>query len=377
MRFAAAAALARRRGVAMYPDVPTPEPTPGLAAGVALDELAMMPAGIFGSIVSSRDYERSSAELDDAVGCYDANGWLDDPGGYFAVPPAPRDVRSEHVAWRRSEVEVVSFDSGWAPRPDEPGRDRWLSFEANRTAYATVLRHDDKPRPWLVCVHGSGMGRLGDVDQFRLRRIHHELGVNLLLPTLPLHGRRRAGLRPGQQFVSAVYPINNVLGLGQSIWDTRRIIRWLREDQQATGVGLYGFSLGSYVTSILSTIDGDFNCVIAVVPSGDIGAPLKATVPSLPTLRSAHASLHDWRADLVQGLVSPLAQPCRVPKEGRYIIAGSGDRLATPSGAVLLWRHWDRPKIDWYPRGHLTVARSAGYEPRLEQILRESRLVAA
>ncbi len=378
MRFAAEAGLARRRGVTMFPDVPAPVPTAGLAAGVALDELFMMPAGIFASLASARDYQESSSELDAAVRYYDEKGWFDNPAAYFEAPPPPVDVRTEQVTWRRRPLEVIRFASEWAPRPDEPGRERWLGFEANRDAYATVLRHDDdQPRPWLVCLHGSGMGKLGDLDSFRLRRIHEELGVNLVLPILPLHGQRRAGLRPRQQFVSQVFPLNNVFGLAQSIWDVRRVVRWVRETQKATAVGLYGFSLGSYVASTLSTVDGDFDCVIAVVPSGDIAAPLKATEPSRPALRKLHVALHDWRAFLVQGIVSPLARPCLVPKERRYIVAAQGDRLATPSGAVMLWRHWEEPKIDWYPRGHLTLAQARDYVPRLEDVLRADGVVAA
>ncbi len=378
LRFTAQAAMAQRRGVPMSPDVPIPRPSLALAAGVALDELFMLPAGLAGSIATPSDYVESSAELDAAVRYYDANGWLDDPAGYFQVPPTPQDVRSERAVWRRRPFEVIRFESGWQPRPDEPGAERWRSFEANREMSATVLRHDDdQPRPWLIAVHGAGMGRLSDLDTLRLRRIHHELGVNLVLPTLPLHGHRRAGLRSRQTFVSTVYPVNNVFGIAQAVWDVRRVIRWLREDQQATAIGLYGLSLGSFVASVLSTLDDDLDCVIAVVPSGDIAAPLKATEPSLPALRRAHISLHDWRAHLVLGVVSPLAQPCRVPVERRYIVACQGDRLGTAAGAVMLWRHWDKPRTDWYPVGHTTITRAAEYEPRLRAMLRDSGVAAS
>jgi dienelactone hydrolase len=375
--FAVKAASAQRRGILMFPDVPNPAPTVALAASVALDELLVLSMGVLGSLASQADYDRSSPELDDAVRFYDTNGWLDDAADYFDAPPVPRDVTIELVRQRRGPVEALRFASEWEPRADEPGRDRWLSFDANRDVHATMLRHDDGPRPWLVVVHGQGMGRRSDVDFFRVRRLHQELGVNVLVPVLPLHGPRRAGSRPEQQFVSNVYPVNNTLGLAQSVWDLRRLLAWLREAEDATTVGLYGFSLGSYVSSLLSTLDDDLACIVSVVPSGDLAEALRTSEPGLPSRRRAHRALHDERSELVHRVVSPLTRPCRVAKERRFIVAGQGDRIAVPPGATQLWRHWDEPAIKWRPRGHVTTAWSADYDDHLLAILRRSGLAHA
>ena len=375
--FALRAANAQRRGVSMYPDVPTPTPTLALAASVALDELLVLSMGLLGSTGSPADYDRASAELDDAVRFYEQHGWLDDAVGYFEVPAPPDDVMVEVARGRRGPLELATFASAWEPRIGEPGRDRWLSFDANREVHATMLRHPDGPRPWLVCVHGQGMGRRSDVEFFRLRRLHEELGVNVLVPVLPLHGPRRAGSRPEQQFVSNVYLMNNTLGLAQSVWDLRRSLAWLRVHEGATAVGLYGFSLGSYVVSLLSTLDDDLACVVSVVPTGDLAEALRASEPTLPTKRRAHRALHDERSELVHRVVSPLTRPCRVPKDQRFIVAGQGDRIAVPPGAAELWRHWDEPAIKWRPRGHVTTAWSSDYDEHLVDVLRASGLTVA
>jgi pimeloyl-ACP methyl ester carboxylesterase len=237
-----------------------------------------------------------------------------------------------------------------------------------------MLRHDDGPRPWLVCVHGQGMGRRSDIEFFRLRRLHRDLGINVLVPVLPLHGPRREGARPEQQFVSNVYPVNNTLGLAQSIWDLRRLLAWLRHEEDATTIGLYGFSLGSYVSSLLSTLDDDLACIVSVVPSGDLAEALRTSEPGWPSKRRAHRELHDERAEVVHRVVSPFARPCLVAKERRFIVAGQGDRIAVPPGATQLWRHWDQPAIKWRPRGHVTTAWSADYDDHLVEILRGSGL---
>ncbi len=323
---------------------------------------------------SQGDYDRSSSELDDAVRFYEANGWVDDPAGYFVAPQAPHEVSISPLRARHGPLEVLRFQSEWEPHLGEPGRDRWRSFVANGEVHTTMLRHDDGPRPWLVCVHGQGMGRRSDLEFFRLRRMHHHLGINVLLPVLPLHGPRREGTRAEQQFVSNVYPVNNTLGLAQAIWDLRRILAWLREHEHAASIGLYGFSLGSYVGSLLSTLVGDLACVISVVPSGDLAEALRTSEPALPSKRRAHRAIHDSRSATLHRIVSPLSLPCRVPKERRFIIAGQGDRIAVPPGAILLWRHWDEPEIEWRPRGHLTTAWSADYDDHLVGILRASGL---
>ncbi len=369
--FAARAALAERRGEQLVSDVPNPAPTAGLAAAVAVDELFTMPMGLLGSIFPQRQYQQSSSELDAAVRFYDAHGWLDDPTGYLAPPSPLEHVDIETVGRRRGPVEVLRSTSGFEPHPGEPGGDRWRSFAANQDLFATVLRHEGGPRPWLVCLHGAGMGRLRDVESFHVRKLHDELGVNVLLPVLPLHGRRRAGMGSDQMFVSNVHPVNNVLGLAQSIWDVRRLLGWLREHEGATSIAVYGFSLGSYVASLLSTVDGDLSCVIAVVPSGDLAEALRAAEPVVGSKRQAHRGVFDWRSALVHGIVSPLARPCLVPRERRFIVAGQGDRVAPPPGAVLLWRHWEEPSIRWQPTGHLT-ARVGDYDAHLAGILRAS-----
>ena len=96
---------------------------------------------------------------------------------------------------RGLSYERVSFASGYEPWPDEPGRDRWLGLGANRQAWAWVLRHhDDQPRPWLVCVHGFGTGSpMLDFPAFRAGYLHRELGLNLAMPVLPVHGPAEVG----------------------------------------------------------------------------------------------------------------------------------------------------------------------------------------
>ena len=369
LRYTARAAAARRNGTSLEPGVPTPEPSVGLAGAVALDTFITQPMSLLASMGSAEHYARSSDELDEAVRFYDDAGWLDDPVGRHPAPTEQPDAEISPIRGRRSGLELLRFDSGWEPVVGEPGGERWRSFRANAEVPVRVLRHPGRPRPWLVAVHGQGMGRPSDDRMLRVLRLHEELGLNLALPVLPLHGPRAAGFAPDQQFVSNVHPVNNVLGLTQSVWDLRRLLLWLRGDQEATAVGVLGLSLGSYACSLLSTVERDLACVVAVVPTSDLAGSLRSSEPALRSKRKLHRALYDERATLVHRVVSPVARPCLVAPDRRFIVAGQADRIASPAGAAELWRHWDEPSILWRPRGHVTTPRSAEYDDHITSVL--------
>lgn len=362
---------ARRRGVTTRDGVPVPEPSIGLGVAAAVDALLAAPMPLLSSLGSSEHYAAASAELEAAVRYYRDAGWLDAPRLRHRRPDAPNDVQIQAVS---PGMELAWFDSGWRPEPGEPGGERWRTFRANERVPVRLLRHPGAPRPWLVAVHGQGMGRSSDVKMLHVRHLHKALGINVALPVLPLHGPRSCGFSPSRQFASNIFATNNVLGLTQSVWDVRRLLQWLREDQQAPSVGLLGVSLGSYVGNLLSTLDGDLACLVAVVPTSDLAASMRDAAPVTPAKRRLHRTVHDYRSVLVHGVVSPLAGPCLVPRRRRHIVAGQVDRIAPPRGAAQLWRHWDEPSIAWCPRGHVSAWHGAAYDNHIASLLTSSGL---
>jgi hypothetical protein len=69
-------------------------------------------------------------------------------------------------------------------------------------------------------------------------------------------------------------------------------------------------------------------------------------------------------------VVSPVARPCLVPHDRRFIVAGQADRIAPPADAAALWRHWGEPSVLWRPRGHVTTWSSRTYDDHLATILK-------
>jgi pimeloyl-ACP methyl ester carboxylesterase len=276
-------------------------------------------------------------------------GWLDDPRSYHGVP---EPLTEPLLRWSRAaqlRVERMKFPSAWTPPADVPGRERWLSYQANAIGRATVLRHRDGERPWVVCIHGTEMGRDADLRSFHVRHLFADLGCNVVLPILPLHGPRREPKGSTGQFPS-IDPLDNVHGLAQAAHDVRRIIGWIRT-QSPSAIAVQGVSLGGYVAALVAGLDEPLDCVIAIIPATDF--PMLFRSQSPPSLRERVAPVLE-SATAMHSVVSPLQFKPSTPVARRYIVAGLVDRLIDPVDQVApLWQHWEQPSIHWYPGGHI------------------------
>ena len=265
----------------------------------------------------------------------------------------------------------INWDSGYEPRPEEPGAARWASFERNRTASAWLLEHDDGPRPWLIGVHGFGTGApVADMITFRAQHVFHELGWNVAAIVLPVHGSRRPSRIGGEDFLGFDM-MNCVHALSQSVWDVRRLLSWVRA-QDPTAVALHGVSLGGYVASLTSCFEGDLDAVIAGIPVCDFPALFAQQAPRHVRDRAIEHRILDGNAEVVHRVVSPLSMPCLVPHERRSIFAGLGDRMAVPTQAQALWEHWDEPRIRWFPGNHVGYLWSSKVAAFVDGVLRDA-----
>jgi len=355
-------------------DVPTPEPSLRLALEVAVDEAILASMALRQPMVMPADHDRIRDEVHAARMLFRAEGWLEEPARYHATPPALDDVDVRSLRAGRCAYEHVSFESGYEPHADEPGRGRWLSYANNRTAHAWVMRHPGPPRPWLVCIHGYEMG----VPRFDLRAfdahiLHHRHGLNLLLPILPLHGPRKIGRQSGQGYLTGNF-LDTVHAEAQAMWDIRRLLTWVRA-QGGEQIGVYGLSLGGYNTALLTSLDDGFACAIAGIPATDfIQLTFRHGPPLQVRFAERHGLVHDEVAEMLR-VVSPMALEPRMPLERRYLFAAVADRIVPAEHPRNLWRHWGEPRMVWYQGGHLTFRAHRGVGQIVEDALRESGLV--
>jgi hypothetical protein len=352
--------------------LPIARPTVALAAQALRDEVVLMGLKARRPVSPPRVYGRINQEVVAALEFYGDKGWLQKPEGFFGASPPLPDVTVREVKARRRSYHRIFFDSGYAPHPGEPGRERWLGYTANNREYALLLRHPE-PRPWLVCVHGTEMGRAAiDLAVFRAWKLHDDLGLNVVIPVLPMHGPRARGLPKG-----AVLPGEDVLddvhATAQAVWDIRRLLSWIRLQEPESLIGLNGLSLGGYIASLVASLEEDLTCAILGVPVVDLvellgrHSGLGPDDPRRSTMRLAEP---------IGRMVSPLSLTPLVPMRGRFIYAGVADRLVHPREQVIrLWEHWGQPEIVWYPGGHAGFFRSQPVQQFVSDALHQSGLL--
>ena len=353
-------------------ELPIARPSIALAAHAFRDEVVLLGLKARRPVSDLHAFERVNREVLAALEFYGHRGWLHRPRAFFGAPPPLSNVRVREVKRGRRSFQRIFFESGYRPHPGEPGTERWLSYTANDREYALLLRHPE-PRPWLVCVHGTEMGRAAiDLTVFRAWKLHDDLGLNVVLPVLPMHGPRARGLPKDAVFPGADI-LDDVHATAQAVWDIRRLLYWIRLQEPQSPIGLNSLSLGGYIASLVASLEKDLTCAILGVP-----------MANLVELLGRHSGLdeNDPRsrtvrlAEPIGQMVSPLSLTPLVPKPGRFIYAGIADQLVHPREQVIrLWEHWGRPQIVWYPGGHTGFFRSRPVERFVQDALMQSGLL--
>jgi hypothetical protein len=316
------------------------------------------------------DFERLELEVEDLIEHHDHRGVTDDPFTHHDDPPAPTNPYIVPHTLDGAEGEWMTFASDWEPHPQAPGGQRWLDDTVNGTVHVALLRHDDGPRPWVMFIHGAEMGRAQlDAKILRARRLHEDLGVNVAMPVLPRHGPRK--LRDGA--IRGSFPGlemgDNVHGLSQAIWDVRRVLTWIRT-QEPTAIGVYGFSLGAYVASLLGGLEPTLDALLIACPVVDLIDLYERNTPKINTGAERLALLYE-RSRLAHRPISPLHLERVLDRDRIVLMGATNDRLTDPLHQLSrLWEHWDRPQIEWVEGGHLSFIIKNEPVELLQQALR-------
>jgi pimeloyl-ACP methyl ester carboxylesterase len=333
---------------------------------------AMLPmvarAAVFRSETrADREYLRFYAELATAQ----------DPAVSFPAPmqvPRVSSHPANHIAERMANGRVhnIRFNSSFeAVNPAL--RDRCRGYLRNNVVHAQHWRHDDGPHPTLCVIHGFlGSGYMFNGLFFALPWFYRS-GYDVLLYTLPFHGRRAEKYSP---FSGYGYFANGFPGfaeaMAQAVHDFRSLIDYL-EFTGVDRIALTGMSLGGYTSALIASVDNRIQAVIPNVPVVTPEAAFDDWFPANLLVALGNRVTHTRREEIkaASAYHSPLNYSPLVPKDRRLIITGLGDRLARPEQAELLWKHWDRCALHWFPGNHMVHINQPEYLRRMTRFMRD------
>ncbi|MDX1695950.1 MAG: alpha/beta hydrolase family protein [Ketobacteraceae bacterium] len=264
------------------------------------------------------------------------------PGGFF-------DFRPTH-----GTCELLYFDSPFVP-VNPSLRGRYRKNRNNMRAVAQYWRHNNGPRPTICVIHGFM------ADPYWLNRMFlalpwfYDQGYDILLYTLPHHGARKGTLAPFSghgYFAGGISNINETVA--HSVYDFRIFMDYL-ESQGVEKIGVTGISLGGYTSALLAAVEERLYFSIPNVPVVSLFDLMLQWFPASAVLKAglrlSNLSIRDARHMLA--VHCPLTYQPLIPNERLMIIGGAGDRLAPPKHSRLLWDHWDRCRIHWFPGNHV------------------------
>ncbi len=279
---------------------------------------------------------------------------------FFKDPPSGVPVRVKKGRWfprfepKDGVCEVVRFDSPFEPvHPAQ--HESYLRHRDNRVAAARMIRHLDGPRPTLVAIHGfTAEGYLLNEWFFALPWFYR-MGCDIVLFTLPFHGPRQTRFSPfsGHGFFAGG-PSRTNEAIAQSVFDFRILLDWLQRERGVEQVGVTGLSLGGFIASMLASVENRLAFSLPNVPIISLADLVLEWQPVGTLMRAALATVRMDLADArrLTAVSCPLTYPPVLPQERLMIVAGAGDRLAPPKHSRLLWDHWERCRIHWFPGSH-------------------------
>lgn len=274
-------------------------------------------------------------------------------------------VSDEDAAlFQRILAEVEDPKKGFGPF-----REKYLAVHRNRTAHARWFRHNDGPRPAVVLIHGH-MGGFMPMEErlWPVAKLFNG-GMDVVLPMLPLHGKRRdpkRGLRP-PDFPSSD-PRRTIEGFRQLVHDFNGLADYLL-DGRVSSLGVGGMSLGGHAAGLIATLEERLSFAMMLVPLACIADFAHHNGRLVGgTVEQAQQALALREA---QRVISPIARAPKIRGKKVLVVEGRADRVTGPQHANRLAVHFDA-RATGFDGGHLLqFGRAEAFEPMWRLLRRE------
>ena len=202
--------------------------------------------------------------------------------------------------------------------------------------------------PTVILLHGwnaeSGYRVLFPYLAWRLNRA----GLNAAMIELPYHSHRKPrGRGAVKNFLSD--DLLQVAGATrQALADTRALVAWLRE-QGSPFVGLWGFSLGAWLSGLLACTEPRIGSAVLTTPVSRIDR----VIDELDFCRPIRKRLEGVEVRLDR--LNLISHRPKLPPENILLVASEHDLFAPVETIEELWLAWNKPTIWRTRQGHISA----------------------
>lgn len=267
-----------------------------------------------------------------------------DPMEFFANPGTVPDVKITSVLKRRGyNIKKYHFKS-FVETP----------HKVNNTVHGRLYEITGKPEaPTVIVLHGWQMESYAFFDHY-CRLLVRE-GYNAALIDLPYHLHRRAPNSYHGQYTFSDDATLTVMVMKQSVSDVEGAINWLKT-RGVEKIGTFGVSYGGMLAGLVGCVDPAVAFMMLVVPPTDLyefftatrlGHEFERRNPNMFEELQRHRELFE-RISLVN--LTPRTSPDNI-----FIVMAEYDEMVSPDAIDRLWYAWQRPHIERYVHGHLSV----------------------
>jgi dienelactone hydrolase len=268
-----------------------------------------------------------------------------------AVLSSARNVPRAALSFENDVVlPEITFSSATEFRFASVIRTRW---DENNIVHGQLFRSgkDWRRKPTVIMLHGWNADHCYRHQFPRFARHLERAGINTAMIELPYHCQRRPSVEGSvRNFISE--DLHSMLqATEQSVADIRSLRRWLRE-QGNPAVGLWGFSLGAWLTGLTICADDQFDFATLLTPV----VRVDRAVAELDFCEPIRRALEQTSVPL-EGLDLLTRRP-RIPRERILLIESKYDVFLPPETVEELWRAWDQPEIRRVNHGHISIMMS-------------------
>ena len=226
----------------------------------------------------------------------------------------------------------------------------------NNTVHCEYYRcRGNQKRPAVIVLH------ISDGKFIESRAICHYLATQWfdgLMLKMAYYGPRRP--KDPERMRALTQNLDTLCeGVRQSAMDARRAARWLGAQPQIdpARISILGTSLGGFVASVASGVDGRFAHSVFVLAGGDLSRVLSTESREVRSVREAIEASGLSPAEVTKKLefIEPCTFAGRIDPATVMMVNTRSDPVVPPASAEMLAKAIGGVKIDWYDGDHYAL----------------------